>query len=140
MPFAVTTAGRVFYAQRGAHRAIAERVQARARTADGARVAASLWRSFGAPGFDLRVDGRRLTVPTLLAWGARDTILPLKAGRQTRAAIHGSQFRAFDTGHVVFASDPAGFLDLAVPFIEPASWAACSRAGSPQRHRPRSRR
>jgi pimeloyl-ACP methyl ester carboxylesterase len=121
-------------------RAIAERVQARARTADGARVAASLWRSFGAPGFDLRADGRRLAAPTLLTWGARDTILPLKAGRQTHAAIHGSQFRAFDTGHVVFASDPAGFLDLAIPFIESASRAACARAGSPQPHRPRSRR
>jgi pimeloyl-ACP methyl ester carboxylesterase len=99
-------------------RAIAERVQARARTADGARVAARLWRSFGADGYDLRADGPRLAAPALLVWGARDTILPLKAGRQTRAAIPGAQFRTLDTGHVGFASDPSGFLDLAVPFIE----------------------
>ena len=102
-------------------RAIADRVTALARTADGARVAASLWRSFGARGFDLRAEGARLRAPTLLIWGARDIILPLRAGRQTQAAIPGSQFRAFDTGHVVFASDPAGFLDLAVPFIDSAS-------------------
>src|SRR6266700_2058454 len=75
-------------------RAIAERVQARARTADGPRLAA----------------------PALLVWGARDTILALEGGRQTRAAIPGAQFRTLDTGHVVFASDPSGFLDLAVPF------------------------
>jgi len=60
----------------------------------------------------------RVTMPTLLVWGARDTILPLKAGRQARAAIPGAQFRTLDTGHVVFASDPSGFLDLAEPFIE----------------------
>ncbi len=104
-------------------RAIAERVQARARTADGARVAASLWRSFGARGYDLRADGPRLAAPALLVWGARDTILPLKAGRQTRAAIPGAQLRRLDTGHVVFASDPSGFLDLAEPFIESVSTA-----------------
>jgi pimeloyl-ACP methyl ester carboxylesterase len=102
-------------------RAIADRVQALARTADGARVAASLWRSFGARGFGLRADASRLTAPTLLVWGARDVVLPLKAGRQTHAAIPGSQFREFDTGHVVFASDPDGFLDVAVPFIESAT-------------------
>ena len=105
-------------AQNPHDRAIAERVQARARTAEGARVAASLWRSFGAHGYDLRADGPSLVAPTLLVWGARDTILPLKAGRQARAAIPGAQFRTLDTGHVVFASDPSGFLDLAEPFIE----------------------
>ena len=107
-------------AQNSHDRAIAKSVQARARTVDGARVAASLWRSFGARGFDLRADGYRLGPPTLLVWGARDIILPLKAGRQTHAAIPGSQFHALDTGHVVFASDPDGFLDLAMPFIASA--------------------
>jgi pimeloyl-ACP methyl ester carboxylesterase len=102
-------------------RAICERVSARARTREGARVAAGLWRSFGAPGIDLRPEGPRLGAPTLLVWGARDIILPLKAGRQTRDAIPGSRFEEFDTGHVVFASDPDGFLDLAVPFIESAT-------------------
>ena len=102
-------------------RAIAGRVQARARTAEGARVAAALWRSFAAPAFDLRADGPRLAPPVLLVWGARDTILPLAAGRQTHMAIPGSQFRTLDTGHVVFASDPGGFLEIAEPFIESAS-------------------
>jgi pimeloyl-ACP methyl ester carboxylesterase len=107
---------------RNAHdRAIAERVRARARTADGARVAASLWRSFGAPGYDLRAEGPRLAVPALLVWGARDTVLPLSAGRQAHAAIPGARFRALETGHVVFASDPSGFLDLAGPFIDSVS-------------------
>jgi pimeloyl-ACP methyl ester carboxylesterase len=105
-------------AQNSHDRAIAERVQARARTADGARVAASIWRSFGARGYDLRAHGPALAAPTLLVWGARDTILPLKAGRQTQATIPNARFRTFETGHVVFASDPSGFLDLVGPFIE----------------------
>jgi pimeloyl-ACP methyl ester carboxylesterase len=105
-------------AQNSNDRPIAERVQARARTAGGARVAASLWRSFGARGYDLRAYGPSLAAPALLVWGTRDTILPLKAGRQARAAIPSAQFRTLETGHVVFASDPSGFLDLVGPFIE----------------------
>jgi pimeloyl-ACP methyl ester carboxylesterase len=102
-------------------RAIAGRVRERARTTEGARVAAGLWRSFAAPAFDLRADGHRLAPPALLVWGAQDTILPLAAARQTHAAIPGSQLRTLDTGHVVFASDPGGFLEIAEPFIESAT-------------------
>jgi pimeloyl-ACP methyl ester carboxylesterase len=113
-------------------RGIVGRVQARARTGEGARVAAGLWRSFGTRAYDLRADGSRLAPPTLLVWGTQDTILPLRAGRQTHAAIPGAQVRTLDTGHVVFASDPAGFLDLAAPFIESASTAASGHAPSPR--------
>jgi pimeloyl-ACP methyl ester carboxylesterase len=109
-------------------RAIAGRAQARARTAQGARLAAGLWRSFSDSRLDLRANGPRLNVPVLLVWGARDVILPLSAGRQTQAAIPGSSFHALDTGHVVFASDPAGFLRLAGPFIESASANASGQA------------
>jgi pimeloyl-ACP methyl ester carboxylesterase len=115
-------------------RVIAERVRARARTEDGARVAAGLWRSFGTRAFDLRADGPRLAAPTLLVWGVQDIILPLRAGRQTHAAIPGSQFRVFETGHFVFASDPDGFLDLAAPFIESATAAwRCARPAENER-------
>jgi pimeloyl-ACP methyl ester carboxylesterase len=117
-------------------RAIAARVQARARTGEGARIAAGLWRSFGTPAHDLRAAGPRLA-PVLLVWGARDTIVPLKAGRQTHAAIPGSQFRTLDTGHVVFASDPAGFLELAGPFVEAAAEAAHPSPASPGESRSR---
>src|SRR5262249_61446395 len=77
-------------------RAIAERVQARARTADGARVAASLWRCFGAPGFGLRAAGPPPPPPTLLAWGAPGTLPPVPAGPHTPAASHGSPLPALD--------------------------------------------
>ncbi|MGW6198719.1 alpha/beta fold hydrolase [Kribbella sp. NPDC055110] len=99
-------------------RAITRRVQERARSTAGAAVAAALWRSFGDPAYDLRSDGARLGVPVLLAWGARDIVLPKSAARRTQAAIPGSDLQLLPTGHVAFASDPDGFLRLVLPFLE----------------------
>ena len=59
--------------------------------------------------YDLRADGPRLGVPVLLAWGARDIILPKSAARRTQAAIPGADLQMLPTGHVVFASDPDGW-------------------------------
>jgi pimeloyl-ACP methyl ester carboxylesterase len=121
---------RYMHSRNDRDQAISQRVQARARTAEGARVSAGLWRSFASPGYDLRADAARLAAPTLLVWGARDIILPLAAGRQTHASIPGSQFRTLDTGHVVFASDPGGFLELAEPFIAALARTGAEPAGS----------
>ena len=99
-------------------RAITRRVQERARSTAGAAVSAALWRSFGDPAYDLRADGHRLGVPVLLAWGARDIILPKSAARRTQAAIPGADLQLLPTGHVVFASDPDGFLGVVLPFLE----------------------
>jgi pimeloyl-ACP methyl ester carboxylesterase len=99
-------------------RAITRRVQDRARSTAGAAVAAALWRSFADPAYDLRADGSRLGVPVLLAWGARDIVLPKSAARQTQKAIPGADLQLLQTGHVAFASDPDGFLGLVLPFLE----------------------
>jgi pimeloyl-ACP methyl ester carboxylesterase len=96
---------------------ITARVQARARSREGAAVAAALWRSFAAPGYDLRADGPRLRAPVLLVWGTRDVILPQAAARQAHAAIPGSGLRTLDTGHVVFAAEPDEFLAQVTPFL-----------------------
>ncbi|MBO2442693.1 alpha/beta fold hydrolase [Actinomadura nitritigenes] len=98
--------------------AITRRVQDRARSRTGAAVSAALWRSIADPAYDLRADGPRLGVPVLLAWGARDIILPMSAARQTQAAIPDADLRTLQTGHVAFAADPDGFLGLVLPFLE----------------------
>ncbi|HEX4723213.1 MAG TPA: alpha/beta hydrolase [Pseudonocardiaceae bacterium] len=95
--------------------AVGARARARARTKDGARVAASLWRSFGKPSYDLRA--RHIAVPTLLVWGSKDPVLPISLARQAQDAIPAATLHMFDTGHVVFASDPAGFGTVVEPFI-----------------------
>lgn len=94
---------------------IAARVRGRARTQAGGRVTASLWRSFAEPSYDLRAES--IGVPTLLVWGRRDAVLPMSVARQTQAAIPSAELRTFDTGHVVFASDPDGFVAAVAPFV-----------------------
>jgi len=99
-------------------REIAARAIAAAKTAEGLRVATGLWRSFATPGHDLRARAAELSAPTLLVWGKRDIVLPLRAGRATLANIRGSRLETLDTGHVAFSSDPEGFLAVAEPFLE----------------------
>jgi pimeloyl-ACP methyl ester carboxylesterase len=95
----------------------------------GARVAATLWRSFAEPSYYL--PGGEIQAPTLVVWGTGDPILPPSVARATQAAIPGSRLELLDTGHVVFASDPAAFLAVAMPFLDavtaqqqgkPATW------------------
>ena len=99
-------------------RAIAERAKARARTADGSRTAAALWRSFATDAHDLRGDAGTITAPTLIIWGRKDIAIPIRAGRTAARLIPNARFETLDTGHVAFSSDPDGFLNLVLPFLE----------------------
>jgi pimeloyl-ACP methyl ester carboxylesterase len=99
-------------------REISERAIATAKTAEGTRTGAALWRSFATPEHDLRSRAAGLTAPTLIVWGKKDIAIPLTAGRATHDAIRGSRLEILDTGHVVFSSDPQGFLAVAEPFLE----------------------
>jgi pimeloyl-ACP methyl ester carboxylesterase len=96
---------------------IVRKAVARARTRDGAATAASLWRSFATPEYDLRPRAHHITAPTLVVWGAKDPTLSLRVGRATHEAIAGSELAVLQTGHVVFSSDPDGFLAVVEPFL-----------------------
>ena len=97
---------------------IAARAVARARTDAGVVTAASLWRSFATPEYDLRGEAHRIVAPTLIVWGDRDPSLSLRVGRATHRAIPGSTLHVLHTGHVVFSSDPEGFLAVVEPFLQ----------------------
>jgi len=100
--------------------AITERAVARAKTVDGAEVAASLWRSFADPAYDLRSRAAEHTASTLFVWGVRDVVLPLRAGKFAQRGLPRSRLETLETGHVAFASDPRGFLALVTPFLADA--------------------
>jgi pimeloyl-ACP methyl ester carboxylesterase len=102
-------------------RRIIERATAVAKTAEGVRIGTGLWRSFATPAHDLRSRATDLSVPTLIVWGKKDIAIPLRAGRATHEAIRGSRLEILDTGHVVFSSDPGGFLAIAEPFLQSVS-------------------
>jgi pimeloyl-ACP methyl ester carboxylesterase len=98
-----------------------ERVLARARTREGVALTAALWRSFASPDYDLRPLANRITAPCLVVWGSKDTAAPMRlAARATAAAIPGARLEVLPTGHVVFSSDPDGFLAIAAPFLAAA--------------------
>ena len=97
--------------------AIVERTVARARTPQGAALAASMWRSFATPEHDLREQAGGLTAPTQIVWGKKDTAAPLWGGRATDKLLPHAEFEVLDTGHVVFSSEPEAFLSVIEPFL-----------------------
>ena len=99
-------------------KAVVARVAARVKTAEGARTAAVLWKSFTEPGHDLRAE--QMTAPVLITWGAEDLTAPKRWGKAVQAAIPGSRFEALPTGHVVFSSEPEAWLDTVLPFVDAA--------------------
>ena len=101
-------------------KAVVDRVVARAKTDDGARTAAALWRSFTEPGHDLRARAAHISAPVLITWGAKDFTAPTRWGKAVQAAIPGSTFKTLPTGHVVFSSEPQAWLDMVLPFVDAA--------------------
>lgn len=65
-------------------------------------------------------------MPTLLIWGARDAVLPLRHAWTAHQAMPGSQLEIFeDAGHFPFHADPARFVSVLDAFIAgtaPADW------------------
>ncbi|MCV7298720.1 alpha/beta fold hydrolase [Mycobacterium barrassiae] len=108
-------------AKNSADAAVVRRVVDRARTPDGAKIAAALWKSFTEPGHDLRTRASGIAAPVLITWGAEDLTAPARWGRAVAAAIPGSSFETFPTGHVAFSSAPAAWLNTVLPFVDAAN-------------------
>ena len=82
----------------------------------GLHAVAELWGSFASPEHDLRAAASGITAPTLVIWGRRDPVIPVKVGRRIAATIPGAEFAELDTGHVPHTTDPHAVADLLVPF------------------------
>ena len=56
-------------------------------------------------------------LPTLIVWGERDSIIPLRHGREAHAAMPGSRFEVFaGAGHMPHADDPERFAAVVTDF------------------------
>jgi pimeloyl-ACP methyl ester carboxylesterase len=86
----------------------------------GLRAVSELWASFASPEHDLRAEAPSISVPTLIAWGERDPVIPPKVGRWLAENVPGAELATFDTGHAPAVSDPQGFADRLAPFAEAA--------------------
>jgi len=86
----------------------------------GLRAVTELWRSFASPEHDLRDDAGSITAPTLLIWGRRDPVIPLRIGERIAGSIAAAELVVLDTGHVPHTTDPEGFAAALVPFADAA--------------------
>jgi pimeloyl-ACP methyl ester carboxylesterase len=86
----------------------------------GLRTVSELWASFVAPEHDLRREAGSIATPTLVVWGRRDPVIPLRVGRKVAASIPDARLVTLDTGHVPQTSDPEGFAAELVPFADAA--------------------
>jgi pimeloyl-ACP methyl ester carboxylesterase len=86
----------------------------------GLRAVSELWGSFASAEHDLRAQAREITAPTLVIWGRRDPVIPVKVGRRIAASIPGARMEVLDTGHVPHTTDPQRVAELLVPFAEQA--------------------
>jgi pimeloyl-ACP methyl ester carboxylesterase len=58
-------------------------------------------------------------IPFLLAWGERDSIIPVSHARTTHEQVPGSRLEVFpDSGHFPQLDEPERFLDVLVDFID----------------------
>jgi pimeloyl-ACP methyl ester carboxylesterase len=88
---------------------------------DAAAIPARVWRAIADQslvGVDLQPMLRRVRAPTLLIWGARDTLVSAEGREALRAGITGSRVRIFDSlGHDLFWEDPDGVTAAITDFL-----------------------
>ena len=88
---------------------------------DAAGIPAKLWRAIAdqtLTGVDLRPMLPRVQSPTLLIWGARDTLVS-EAGREAlRSGIPRVEMQTFASlGHDLFWEDPASVAHVVIAFL-----------------------
>jgi pimeloyl-ACP methyl ester carboxylesterase len=84
----------------------------------GLRVVAELWRSFASPEHDLRAEAGAIRAPTLMVWGRRDPVIPLRVGRRAASIVPGARLTVLDTGHLPHVSEPERFAQELLGFVE----------------------
>ncbi len=107
-------------ARTDADRRARETAIATTRRDPGLRAVAQLWRSFDSPEHDLRRNASAITAPTLLIWGRRDPVIPVRIGRRLERELARARLVVLDTGHVPHTTDPDGVAAQLVPFADAA--------------------
>ena len=77
------------------------------RTPTGVKVVSEMWHSFNLPEHDLRAQASQISAPTVLVWGRRDPVLPIRAGETANELIPGSKLVVVDSGHLPHTTKPA---------------------------------
>jgi pimeloyl-ACP methyl ester carboxylesterase len=115
-----TFARRYMRASGEADRRVLEAAIATTRADPGLSAVCEVWGSFASPQHDLRAQAGSIAAPTLVVWGRRDPVIPLRIGKKVAGSIPQAQLIVFDSGHVPQSSDPEGFAAALVPFADAA--------------------
>lgn len=83
----------------------------------GLAAVAGLWHSFASPEHDLRAEAGEIGAPTLLLWGRRDPVIPLRAARRAQQLIPGAELVVLDSGHVPHTTVPQEFTQALLAFM-----------------------
>lgn len=113
-----TFAGRYMRARTDADRRALALGIATTRKDPGLSALTELWRSFALPEHDLRREASSIIAPTLLIWGRRDPVIPLRIGKRIARMIDGSRLLVFDSGHVPHTTDPKRFAAELTGFMD----------------------
>jgi pimeloyl-ACP methyl ester carboxylesterase len=81
-------------------------------------VNATIWRSFVSSDHDIHERAKNIQAPILLVWDKNDPVVPLEIGKKAEKIIPNSKLMILETGHIPFAEDPEGFLQILLPFLE----------------------
>lgn len=98
--------------------AVCDKAVARAKSRNGASVAAAFWRSFLDERHDLRDRAKDIKAPTLVVWGVDDVVFPVDTAYSVQRSITGSRVELVGAGHVVFSSRPDEFVHIVKGFLE----------------------
>jgi pimeloyl-ACP methyl ester carboxylesterase len=94
---------------------------ARRQRHDAAAIPAHVWRAIADQsliGVDLRLMLPRVQAPTLLIWGARDTLVSAAGREALRIGIGRAEVRTFDSlGHDLFWEDPWAVATVMIDFL-----------------------
>src|SRR5262249_8157234 len=99
------------------------------RSEPGLGTVCELWGSFVTPEHDLSAEASAIAAPTLVVWGRRDPVIPLRVGKAVAAAIPGAELGVLESGHVPHTSAPEGVAPALIPFAEAALAPSTGRAG-----------
>lgn len=100
-------------------RSVAREARARivARAYDVAPVLADAWRGFAEPASDLRPLVPRIACPVLVAWAARDRVIPLARCLSAVRAFPNARLVRFPAGHAAHLETPDAFEDALDGFL-----------------------
>jgi pimeloyl-ACP methyl ester carboxylesterase len=96
------------------------RAIATTRARAGRTAVTEMWHSFNLPDHDLRADAGQIIAPTIVMWGRRDPVLPLRAAETAHKLIQGSKLVVIDSGHSPHTTDPAAVAEELVLLLESA--------------------